>query len=371
MCADTAVSLAFLVFLVLLPIACKLAGMVAAHGASLAFRVPPSCRVGQPASLGIDVRRRGLPLLQHIELTVTCRNVLLDEVVEIPVVLDVSPRMRRFDVPLDTAACGRVELSVDGARSFDPLGLSCERIACSLSGSYTVYPALADLVAPLERAPQACFAGSSYDPHRKGQDMSETFDIRDYRDADAPHAIHWKLSSKVDKLVVREASHPSNYEVLVLVDVGRTVPGSAERVPVETVSAALGLAASISYDLCRQNLGHNVACAADGRMVDAAVDSPDSFGTMLDLVTGVRLPLVPGEVARLFDSYCRERSFTKTVLVTSALDELAFAVMGGLTDLSVLFVGPDGAESAEDAGAYRLTRIPAEAVADRVRSVSL
>ncbi len=67
--------------------------------------------------------------------------------------------------------------------------------------------------------------------------MSETFDIREYRPP-TPASIHWKLSSKMDKLMVREASHPSNYDVFVLVDLGRAAEGGGVR-PADVLAAAL------------------------------------------------------------------------------------------------------------------------------------
>ena len=363
-------ALAFLALLALLPAACKLAGVAAARGMTVELGLPTSCRVGQPLFLAVGVGRRGPSAPQRIELEVTFRNVMLGEEERVRVVLEGASRGGRFELPLDAAACGRVEVSAAEVLSFDPLGLWRERMACPFSGSYTVYPALVDLSVPFERAPQARFAGSSYDRHRKGQDMSETFDIREYRPSDPLAAIHWKLSSKMDKLMVREASHPSNYDVLVLVDLGRRLP-NGERPPADVLAAALGLAASVSYDLCRQSLGHNVAVASEGELVDAMVDSPASFDSALDLLVSVPLPLSFGQAAQLFDAYRRERSFTKTVLVTTMVDHVALGVMGRLTDLSVLLVEAGGAESVEDAEAFRITRIPVDALEERVRSVSI
>ena len=105
--------------------------------------------------------------------------------------------------------------------------------------------------------------------------------------------------------------------------------------------------------------------------MDAMVDSPASFASALDLLVSVPLPLSFGQAAQLFDAYRRECSFTKTVLVTTMVDHVALGVMGRLTDLSVLLVEAGGAESVEDAEAFRITRIPVDALEERVRSVSI
>ena len=41
-----------------------------------------------------------------------------------------------------------------------------------------------------------------------GGGFSEIHDLREYRPGDSLHEIHWKLSAKTDKLIVREAEEP-------------------------------------------------------------------------------------------------------------------------------------------------------------------
>ena len=43
--------------------------------------------------------------------------------------------------------------------------------------------------------------------NRKGNDPSEIFDIREYVPGDDIRSIHWKLSSKTDTLILKEASN--------------------------------------------------------------------------------------------------------------------------------------------------------------------
>ena len=54
--------------------------------------------------------------------------------------------------------------------------------------------------------------------NKKGSDYSETFQLREYVPGDSIKQIHWKLSEKLDKLVVREASLPVQKSTLVFWD---------------------------------------------------------------------------------------------------------------------------------------------------------
>lgn len=342
---------------------------VAASSLELGFEVPPACEVGQPLSLRIAVRRRILVPIGRIECTVSCRNVMMGANRSSLVTLDASAAPQsRYELPLRTDACGRVELAAGDVRVCDPLGLLRRTAEARFSGSYTVYPRMLDLTVPLERSPRATYSGTAYDPRRRGQDMSEPFDIRDYRETDSLHAIHWKLSSKLDKLLVREASHPSNYDVLLLVDAGLRDEDGAPT-PANVLTAILELAASISYEFLRQNLGHNVAFSDEGGLADAMVDSPASFDEMLDVLMGTPLPPTFGVDVGAFEWYRRERSFTKTVLITGAMDQRAFVEMGSVTDLSVVHVASAGAKAVEETDAFAITSIPVEDVASGVKSV--
>lgn len=59
-----------------------------------------------------------------------------------------------------------------------------------------------------------------FDENEKGNDRSEVFDIREYREGDNIRDIHWKLSSKRDFMVVKEFSKPLENEKLIYVDLG-------------------------------------------------------------------------------------------------------------------------------------------------------
>lgn len=57
-----------------------------------------------------------------------------------------------------------------------------------------------------------------YSGNRPGDDPGETFDIREYREGDSIRQIHWKLTGKMDRLMIREKSFPVDDTVLILAD---------------------------------------------------------------------------------------------------------------------------------------------------------
>lgn len=75
-----------------------------------------------------------------------------------------------------------------------------------------------------------------YSGNRPGDDQGETYDIREYQPGDSIRQIHWKLSGKLDDIMIREKSFPVDDTVLILAEAFQ-----AEREPrrAETVAEVL------------------------------------------------------------------------------------------------------------------------------------
>lgn len=84
--------------------------------------------------------------------------------------------------------------------------------------AYSVVPVMAR-VPEVELTPQLAPEESDrYSTIRRGNDVSEIFQIREYSPGDSVKHIHWKLSSKLDVPVVRDASLPITNSLLVVWD---------------------------------------------------------------------------------------------------------------------------------------------------------
>ena len=53
---------------------------------------------------------------------------------------------------------------------------------------------------------------------RLGDDPGETYDIRSYMPGDNIRQIHWKLTGKLDDVMIREKSYPVDDTVLLLAE---------------------------------------------------------------------------------------------------------------------------------------------------------
>ena len=117
-------------------------------------------------------------------------------------------------IPLPTDVCGKLTIRVTCCQCRDLLGLFtfhrplCPAVQCAvLPRPETPEPPL-NLEAILNAAPK-------WKP-KHGGGFSEEHDLRPYHPGDPTNAIHWKLSSKMDAPIVREALERKDKEVFLI-----------------------------------------------------------------------------------------------------------------------------------------------------------
>ena len=118
-----------------------------------------------------------------------------------------------------TDSCGKISFRITRFECRDLLGFFAVRRKCREMFSATVLPASVGPEKHLD-IDAACNREVRLKP-KYGGGFSEDYDLRDYRPGDMGNSIHWKLSSKADRLIVKEALVPENEQIfVVLADVG-------------------------------------------------------------------------------------------------------------------------------------------------------
>ncbi len=109
----------------------------------------------------------------------------------------------------DSSRCGNLFFQIKRIWIWDFFCLFCFQKKCSASGMVSVLPVPFVMELPEEdfHVP-AESEGEKYDPHQPGNDPSETFQIREYRQGDRVLAIHWKMTARTEELMVKEYSRP-------------------------------------------------------------------------------------------------------------------------------------------------------------------
>ena len=120
----------------------------------------------------------------------------------------------RGEVPLPTSSCGQLQCRLAKVECRDLLGFIAlrrktpEPVVCTVLPEAVAPSVVPDMDLALSSAVQL--------KPKYGGGYSEEHDLREYRPGDTVNSIHWKLSSKTDKIIVREPLINANQDVFVV-----------------------------------------------------------------------------------------------------------------------------------------------------------
>ena len=182
--------------ILLLPVAGLVLSLPAMISLRLSFSPPPTGRPDTPIAVRFG-RHCLMPAPQvrcklRVTKAITGEKWLLEE-----------------QKPLPTAHCGHLVCRMEKPAVYDYLGLFFLRIRKKSTSSVTIWP---DPVA-IEDVPSLLkHMGKAWRP-KAGGGFSEHHEMRLYRPGDKLNQVHWKLSAKTGKTMVREAMEPASTAV--------------------------------------------------------------------------------------------------------------------------------------------------------------
>ena len=145
-------------------------------------------------------------------------------------VLPIKARGENTLVPeIGAPTCGKYTLWIEKPSLSDMFGIVNLPIKLEEHCNYTVLPDLFDVIVDYEARESSSFDNELYSPYKKGKDRSEVFQIREYEDGDNLNSIHWKLSGKIDKVMVKDPSLPLNKELIIAADKSVDIEPSVEQ----------------------------------------------------------------------------------------------------------------------------------------------
>lgn len=170
-----------------------------------------------PISLKISNGSR-LPLAA-CRVNLRCENLLTGEAQNKHITFSLKPKGKsEIRVDLTDARCGREVIDAGEATLSDGLGIFRGAISGIAHGEVAFLPTIEKMDIPGEYLDSYDMDSYVYSQHQKGTDQGEVFGIREYRDGDSQKAIHWKLSAKMDQVMVRIPSYPIENNIVLILD---------------------------------------------------------------------------------------------------------------------------------------------------------
>ena len=140
-------------------------------------------------------------------------------------------------------------------RTFDlvtrsPFGLLERRVSGGEPTTITVYPTVGKLTKRWQYIHREASETRRGSRHDRSIQQQEYHGLREYRSGDSPRWIHWRTSSRVGRLMVKEFEQQHEQDLTILLD--PWVPsGRVTRDQREFVEEAIRFAASVCMETCR------------------------------------------------------------------------------------------------------------------------
>lgn len=260
--------------LLLIPAVCAAVHLFVREKMKISIKMPANLQKGAQKAAVLQVTsRHGLPL-GRISARLTAENLLTGETQTQRLF---APLGAKTEFTVGSAYCGRISVQAEELRLYDcfgVLGVAYKKPVCAYM---TVQPETFAQTIVLTPAAENERESEQYSQEKPGFDRSEVFQLREYIPGDAYKQIHWKLSQKLDRLIVKDASLPILRSAAVFWE--RTEENPAP----ERTDAQAEVAATCCKTLLSQAAAFTVIWndAEQERLICQRIENMDDFAALL------------------------------------------------------------------------------------------
>ncbi|MCI8610250.1 MAG: DUF58 domain-containing protein [Firmicutes bacterium] len=328
-------ALVFLLALVLVAVVSYLQMKISAKELTVEITGKGSCRSGQDMELRLELHYGQHRPAGRIAGDLLFENHLFGASRSYPLMLESRHQKRVvYEIPFDDGNCGLRRISLEKMTCYDRLGLFSCQVEPGEPFVCTVYPFEAQIHTDFRQHIDREQSGEIYDSRRSGTDVSEVFGLREYQEGDSLQSIHWKLSSKLNQLIVREFGRPINYHTLLFLD--PALYFKEQPVSEKALNGIFDLTVSVSRGLLEQNIAHFVGYLQGGQFQCLPVESESSYQDMVRNLMNDKIPKEnEGTLFTLLDMQLHQR-FTKMIYVAGGIYEDMAHHISNLMNLTVL-----------------------------------
>lgn len=274
--------------------------------------------IGRPLEILIKTRNKGLLPVGKVRVRISITNVLTREKeTEWQTIPGIPFGQGQFVVKVTMAAAGAYEVRIERVRIYGLTGfISFTKRSKDLS-TFCILPEVHSMGIEVKDSTKN-FRGDAdvFDDFRSGEDPSETFEIREYREKDKLQNIHWKLSAKMDDLMVKENSLPRPCSIVLMAD------ASSKSKNKDAAEVFLELLASISFRLMDLKTPHFVTWLSreTGDVRRIRVDNEESYYMFLNYFMKDMDAKQQKDIRKEYRQKYRNEIYLHDVVISSGLE---------------------------------------------------
>lgn len=283
--------------------------------------IPQISQEGKKGKLHLKVHARGnVCAAQSIIVDMKMQNKMYGTEQKKRLQLLLNGKNSEFEIPQKMDQCGKIVYECEGIWLQDIFHLFHIKIEPFAKKSTTVYPKRMHIVTEISQKTVGTPKNEGVMQNRKGHDPSEMYNIREYVPGDDVRSIHWKLSSKVDSLILREPSDPSHYRVAILADYGCPEAGKkmeqAElKRKIAEWNTVIGTGAEIARKLLQKGEPFCVMFPTESGLYRCEVENNKDFSRMMTQWMGTPMRQKAGAGLKYFLTQQADREFSRLIIL--------------------------------------------------------
>lgn len=337
----------------------------------IAISIKGGWRVDQKSILKVELKtRHGLVAAGLMDLTLQLENLKFKEKKLFEIHFPISLSNRVFEIEYIPKLCGIVELSCTKAMVYDILGLVDLSIKKPETKSITVYPKKVAIQLEKRNDAGSIRDGDQYEKNKKGMDMSDIYDMREYIPGDNIRRVHWKLSSKLDNMVIREGSDTSYYDTILLLDIG--LNNQEKAYEKELLSTAYETGMAVSRSLLLIGIQHCLCISQQSGVSVFELTNESGYLNMQEEMLQMPIPNQNGMGFYYAISQDIENKYTKLIYLTVGECRQELLQIGGKMDVTVISIAEgDGEIRMTEEGRSQIIELPVQHMNYHAHSISI
>ncbi len=274
--------------------------------------------------------------IADVQADVICRNLRTSENEIVPINDHLGPRSKR-EISLEVVPghVGRYEISLNGPKIYDVLGLWSRRVGAEACRYITIPPEIFNMEISATSSDAAMLESDRFAESKAGHDPGEVKSIREYVAGDQVKNIHWKLSEKTGKTLIKEFGLPITEQFLVVMDTAPDIGLNPE-----ALDAVASVLVSLSHGF--RNAGMNFSIGwtnpDTGKALIHRVETDYDLGVAVDELLSV--PATSQSAFETIDRSMIDSRFAHLVLVSSRIPEGIESITNGCKVTILLYGEP-------------------------------
>ncbi len=256
-------------------------------GLTLSLDNPQDVQRGGNADLQVHLTRKGFCPCGSVKIIFSLQNHFTGHSSKESVIVQPVKGKSTLALPVHAPHAGNTEISVTRIWFYDLTGLLCIPRKVKGAASFCALPQ-SETARVRSVLPQEAEDSGEADPNRPGHSRPELFGVHEYVPGDPLRDIHWKLSARLDKMMVREYVRPVSRDIgLLLLNGGSGIsPAAADKL----ADAAF----SLSLSLVQADIRHTLCWCENGQAKTAPVQSEEDVFAAARAMLSV--PLCPSDM---------------------------------------------------------------------------